>query len=193
MKSLKDGLADVAVSERVDAPGEHSGTAPVSLSGRVKWFDVTRGFGFVETDGGDVLVHFSLLREHDRRSLPEGATVAVDAVRGARGLQAVAVTAIDLTTSIGPDPDKVQRERRSRNDPLDLIDQAGDPEPVFIKWFNRLKGYGFVIREGGTQDIFIHMETLRRGGLLEVVPNQRLHARIAPGEKGPLVVEVSPG
>jgi cold shock protein len=193
MKSLKDGLADAAASVPGDAPGEHSGTAPVSLNGRVKWFDVTRGFGFVETDGGDVLVHFSLLRDHDRRSLPEGATVAVDAVRGARGLQAVAVTAIDLTTSIGPDPDLIQRERRSRNDPLDLIDKAGDPEPVFIKWFNRLKGYGFVIREGGTQDIFIHMETLRRGGLLEVVPNQRLHARIAPGEKGPLVVEVSPG
>jgi cold shock protein len=193
MKSLKDGLADVAVSDRGDAPVAGNGTAPVSLSGRVKWFDVTRGFGFVETDGGDVLVHFSLLRDHDRRSLPEGATVCVDAVRGARGLQAVTVTEIDLTTSIGPDPDLIQRTKRARNDPLDFLDKAGEPEPVFIKWFNRLKGYGFVIREDGAQDIFIHMETLRRGGLLEVVPNQRLQARIAPGEKGPLVVEVSPG
>lgn len=193
MKSLKEGIADVAVADRGETSGAVGGSAPTALTGRVKWFDVTRGFGFVETDGGDVLVHFSLLRDHDRRSLPEGATVSVNAVRGARGLQAVAVTAIDLTTSIGPDPDMIQRTKRSRNDPLDLIDQAGDPEPVFVKWFNRLKGYGFVIREGGAQDIFIHMETLRRGGFLEVEPNQRLHARIAPGEKGPLVVEVSSG
>ena len=193
MKSLRESLAGIADADGAEG-GHPSGNAtPLRLTGRVKWFDVTRGFGFVETDAGDVLLHFSLLRDLGRRALPEGATVTVDAVRGARGLQATAIADLDLATSTGPDPDILQRDRRPRGDPLALVDQAGPPEPVLVKWFNRLKGYGFVIREGGTQDIFVHMETLRRGGILEVVPNQRLHARIAPGEKGPLAVEVSPG
>lgn len=191
MKSLRDGAADTVVAEQQDEASGGGSAATERLSGIVKWFDATRGFGFVETDAGDVLVHFSQLRDHGRRVLPEAATVTCDAVRGPRGLQATAIIEIDVSTAIGPDPEPYPRDRPARDAKATLAN-AGPVEPVRVKWFNRLKGYGFVVRDGGGEDIFLHMETLRRAGILEVTPDQPLQVRVTPGDKGPLVAEVEP-
>jgi CspA family cold shock protein len=165
----------------------------VRVVGTVKWFDATRGFGFIvsEEAKGDILVHFSVLKEHDRRSLPEGAIVECLVAEQERGLQARKVIGIDLSKAVAPELARSAGGQVDRIDPAALLDDAGGFEPVRVKWFNRLRGYGFLVREDdANQDIFVHMETLRRGGLNDLLPDQPLRARIAVGRKGPLAVEV---
>lgn len=160
--------------------------------GRVKWFDATRGFGFLVSDAveGDILLHFSVLREHGRRSLPEGALVECVPMRLQRGLQAKRILSIDLDEAVQP-ASAPRRSTRSELDRKALADAAGEFEPVEVKWFNRVKGYGFVMRAGeADSDVFVHMETLRESGMSELEPGDRIEARIAQGHKGLTAVEL---
>ncbi len=160
------------------------------VTGSVKWFDAVRGYGFLVADdgGSDVLIHFSVLRDVARRTLPEGARLVCDTVQRQRGRQVRAIVELDLATATGPDPELALMRASARTDPERLLATAGPFERVMVKWFDRLKGYGFVVREGRDQDIFVHMETVRRSGLAEIQTGHTLRARVAEGQRGPLAV-----
>jgi cold shock protein len=163
-------------------------------SGRVKWFDATRGFGFLISDDceGDILIHFSVLKEHGRRSLPEGATIECIAAHQDRGFQARKILSIDLSTAL-PMPARPVQSSAERADRQALSDAAGEYEVVEVKWFNRVKGYGFLNRPGegeDGEDIFVHMETVRQSEIADLQPGQQIEARIAEGRKGLTAVEL---
>ena len=192
---VEDGESGTRATDHTQPPVPDSATEALparSFHGRIKWFDATRGFGFIIPDDGaaDILIHFSVLREHGRRMLPEGATVVCEAVDRNRGLQATRIISFDLSSATGVDFDLRPAQRADRSSPAEVED-AGPMEPVVVKWFNRLKGYGFLNRVGSEADIFIHMETLRRAGIIDIEPEDRLTARVTESGKGLLAVEVS--
>jgi len=171
-----------------------SGSAEMeAITGRVKWFDATRGFGFLVSEQveGDVLLHFSVLREHGRRSVPEGAVIECVPVKLERGLQAKRVISIDTSAALPQQP-RSSMPMSERADRKALADTAGAFEPVEVKWFNRVRGYGFLKRpdESGGEDVFVHMETVRMAHLPELQPGQTLEARIAPSAKGLTAIEL---
>jgi len=141
MVSAFASLAEGEVRPTVESTNDSPEAELPPVVGRVKWFDATRGFGFLVSDqiDGDILLHFSVLREHGRRSVPEGAVIECVPVRLERGLQARRIISIDLSTALPQQP-RSSIPASERADRKALADAAGDFEPVEVKWFNRVRG-----------------------------------------------------
>jgi CspA family cold shock protein len=168
----------IASSQKVDV---------VEISGSIKWFDVSKGFGFIVPDEesfGDVMLHVTCLRRDGFQTALEGARIVCQAKQGDRGLQAFHVVSMDNSTAVHPG----ETEQKTH---VHVTPSSG-LERVIVKWFNRTKGFGFLTRGEGTEDIFIHMETLRRFGLTELRAGQVVIVRFGEGDKGLMAAEIYP-
>ena len=160
----------------------------VEVAGRVKWFDVGKGYGFIVPDdgGGDVLIHVTVLRRDGFTTLSEGARVVAEAQRRDRGLQVLKVHSVTPGDPAANVSDSQARQRAQAT-------QIGSFEIVIVKWFNRSRGFGFLTRGEGTEDIFVHMETLAPLRLHRPQAGRHACSRASgPGPKGLLAVEVRP-
>lgn len=157
------------------------------ITGVIKWFDVAKGFGFIVPDNGmqDILVHVTCLRRDGYQTVLEGARVVALIQKRDRGFQAFRILSMDTSTAIHPSQMPPVRTHVQ-------VSPTSGLERVLVKWFNRTKGFGFLTRGEGTEDIFIHMETLRRFGLTELRPGQTVLVRFGDGEKGLMAAEIHP-
>jgi CspA family cold shock protein len=158
------------------------------VEGRVKWFDPSKGFGFVvaESGGPDILLHANVLRNFGQSSVADGAGISLMVQRTARGLQATEVFRIDP-----PDASETPvLEDAMRLDSAQL--EALPLEPARVKWFDKAKGFGFANVFGRAEDIFVHIEVLRRSGLADLQPGEAIAVRVTQGERGQLAVTVGP-
>jgi cold shock protein len=166
--------------------GDDAAVSVIELTGVIKWFDVSKGYGFIVPDNGlpDVLLHVTCLRHDGFQTAYEGARVVCEVLQRPKGLQAFRVLSMDESTAIHPS--QVPPRTHVSVTPTSGLERAQ------VKWFNRLRGFGFLTRGEGTPDIFVHMETLRRYGLTELRPGQTVLVRYGPGPKGLMAAEVRP-
>jgi cold shock protein len=171
----------------IEALGIGESATLVEISGVIKWFDASKGYGFIVPDNGwpDVLLHVTVLRRDGYQTAYEGARLVCECTQRAKGYQAFRILSMDESTAIHPAQMLPPRTHVS-------VTPTSGLERAQVKWFNRLRGFGFLTRGEGTPDIFVHMETLRRFGMTELRPGQYVMVRFGPGSKGMMAAEIYP-
>jgi cold shock protein len=156
------------------------------VHGRVKWFDPSKGFGFIvsEDSASDILLHANVLRNFGQGSVADGAGIVVRVQKTQRGVQAVEVVRIDppegAVFPLGEEAGQLVTE--------DILGLA--MEPARVKWFDKGKGFGFANVFGRTEDVFIHAEVLRVSGFADLAAGEAVVLRIIEGRRGRMAVQV---
>jgi len=168
---------------KLEDGGTHAVAEGKRVEGSVKWFNPHRGYGFIIPDDEepDVLVHLSVLQKDGYNILHEGARVLFERVKTKNGMQASRVIKIDNSTAIKP------RKAKLHN----TVEPTSDLVKADVKWFNYVRGYGFLTRGPGTRDIFVHAEMLRQYGVRGLQEGDSVLVRYGEGPKGLTATEVA--
>ncbi len=198
-RGRRDDFGDVAFEPRPtrSAGGSSSSSAssssssdfgrqqPVSqanVTATVKWFNASKGFGFVAPSDGtpDAFLHISALERAGMTQVNEGATIVCDLGQGNRGPQVVWVHEVDNSTASPAAAAAAAAAPRARPD-------RGPSQTVegVVKFFSAEKGFGFVAVDEGGKDVFVHVKALERSGLKSLETGQRVRVTTTLGQKGP--------
>lgn len=166
-------------------------TGELALTGHVKWYDAVKGYGFVVPDdgGADIMVHASCVRAFGRVALSEGAEVSLVAIAGTRGMQAQKLLDVKEPAPVDVGPPGFAEDAR----PTEFLGQEADAsplQPARVKWFDKQKGFGFVNVFGKAEDVFVHMETVRRCGFQDLSSGEGMAVRTFRGPRGMMVAEL---
>jgi CspA family cold shock protein len=155
----------------------------------VKWYSPDKGFGFVElSDGsGDAFLHVSVVERGGHANVPPGATLEVRAGAGPKGQQVTEILSVDTSTALQEQPRRPRPERAAYHPSADrpTVEETGT-----VKWYNALKGFGFIASDRGGKDIFVHASALERSGIMGLPEGQRVTIDVAHGQKGPEAVNL---
>jgi CspA family cold shock protein len=169
---------------------DNEGSRPISQAsakGRVKWFNSTKGYGFITLEtGSDAFCHASALQASGHADVPPGTTIVCDLADSQRGLQVVAVHSVDTSTAEAPASRGPRRDFGYGGGGGGYQNSAPSGPMVEgkVKFFNDQKGFGFVMPDSGSGDIYLHASALRRSGIQAVEPDQRIRYSTRQGNKG---------
>jgi cold shock protein len=153
------------------------------LSGKIKWFNRSKGFGFIVPDDGtgDVFLPLAVLERAGHSEAPDGARITVESVQGPKGRAATHILQLDASTAT-PRPSREPRPpRRDREEEANLPTEAVDG---VVKWYDTARGFGFVLPSDGGKDVFVHVTALHRAGIEELQPGQSVRLQVAQGRRG---------
>ncbi len=185
-ETTMDSDTEDAAVQKEDKMETHDAGTQRQVLGQVKWFDPSKGFGFVisEEGGPDILLHANVLRNFGQGSVVDGSTIVIMVQDTQRGLQATEVLSITP-----PDAEEGLPLR-------DMVEYSAEDiasrpvEPARVKWFDKAKGFGFANVFGNNEDVFVHVEVLRRSGLSDLQSGEAIGLRMVDGERGRMAIEV---
>jgi len=155
----------------------------MSVRAKVKWFNPAKRFGFVElADGsGDAFLHLTVLSRLGISTVQPGETLELRVAAGERGPVVTEVIGRDSSTAVA-----FKRPPTSFPSSYDRpASEASVQETGTVKWYNDAKGFGFIVRDGGGKDIFVHASALQRAGIASLSEGQRVVVGVVEGRKGP--------
>jgi CspA family cold shock protein len=178
---------DFGFAPRDSSPGFETPPSGPSVRATVKWYNPEKGFGFVGLeDGSDAFLHVSVVERSGNSTIPPGATLEVRSALGQRGMQVTEILSVDTSTALQERPRRPRPERpHSSPDDRTSVEEIGT-----VKFYNADKGFGFIVRDRGGKDIFVHASALNRSGITELSEGQRVAVDMVEGGKGPEAVGI---
>lgn len=162
------------------------------LFGSLRSFSIRKGFGYITPDpdndigyqSGEILIQTNCFKSSGYQTALEGAKIHCEAIHGIHGMEAISILDMDTRTARHPSQYPISKSLTIRPE--------SDWERAIVQWFDIDRGFGFLRLAKDSSDIFVHMETLQRYGLLYLDIGQEVEVRWGRNRFGFVAVQLRP-